>query len=144
MATLSLFTDAVLSTSRTVRRRLDPTRPVEREPIQECWILAQQAPARSMLQLAQLQLAHFIVVTDTAKAHGLAEHVHEVPVPIVPCDRAPPSAKNANVLLGATVWGSILPGVWSFMLVARARGLAGRWARRPSSLPTSPMPGVRA
>ena len=65
MATLSLSTDAVLSTTLAVRRRLDPTRPVEREPIEACITLAQQAPARSMLQLA-----HFIVVTETAKRTG--------------------------------------------------------------------------
>jgi nitroreductase len=27
----------------------------------------------------------------------------------------------------ATVWGSILPAAWSFMLAARSRGLAGCW-----------------
>lgn len=51
----------------------------------------------------------------------LAEHLHEVPVLIVPClwGRAEglPSAEQAGF------WGSIMPAVWSFMLAARARGL---------------------
>ena len=35
--------------------------------------------------------------------------------------------EEANVFLDATVWGSILPAAWSFMLAARSRGLAGCW-----------------
>jgi nitroreductase len=163
MATLSLSTDEVLSTTRAVRRRLDLTRPVERELLQECIRIAQQAPSGSMLQLA-----HFIVVTDPAKRAALAdvwrkgyeaykpspisvynvrfdepqweatrpriieslehlvEHMHEVPVHVVPCVTFRTPA-DANVFLDATVWGCVLPAAWSFMLAARARGLAGCW-----------------
>jgi hypothetical protein len=51
MATLILSTDEVVSTTRAVRRRLDLTRPIEREMIEECITLAQQAPSGFMLQL---------------------------------------------------------------------------------------------
>jgi nitroreductase len=56
-----------------------------------------------------------------ASAVYLDEHMHEVPVLVVPCiqGRAEglPSAEQAGF------WGSILPAIWSFMLAARARGL---------------------
>ncbi len=56
----------------------------------------------------------------------LAEHYHEVPVHVIPCikGRLTESADTAQM---ASVWGSILPAVWSFMLAARARGLGTAW-----------------
>lgn len=60
-----------------------------------------------------------------ASAQYLADHLHEVPVHIVPCIRGrtdgQPAARQAGV------WGSIIPAVWSFMLAARARGLGTAW-----------------
>ena len=64
----SLTPDDVLATTRSVRRRLDLTRPVERHLIEECVQLAQQAPSGS-----NRQGWHFVVVTDPAKRLGLAE-----------------------------------------------------------------------
>ncbi len=51
----------------------------------------------------------------------LVDHIQEVPVHVIPCiagrtDGLPASAQ-------ASMWGSIFPAVWSFMLAARARGL---------------------
>jgi nitroreductase len=58
-------------------------------------------------------------------AQYLTEHMHEVPVMVIPCIRGrvdnQPSAKQAGF------WGSILPAVWSFMLAARERGLGTVW-----------------
>ena len=56
---LELTPDELLSTTRAVRRRLDLERPVEREVIEECLRLAQQAPTGSYRQDW-----HFVVVTD--------------------------------------------------------------------------------
>ncbi len=62
-------------------------------------------------------------VLDSA-AH-LAENLHRVPVLVVFCiegrvdEVAPPRGSIAR----ASLYGSILPAVWSFMLAARARGL---------------------
>ena len=42
---LDLSPDQLLTTTRTVRRRLDFERPVERELIEECIEIAIQAPA---------------------------------------------------------------------------------------------------
>jgi nitroreductase len=52
----------------------------------------------------------------------LADHLHEVPVLVVPCmlNRLPEQPSTADV---AGLMGSILPAVWSFMLALRSRGL---------------------
>ncbi|HEY6017483.1 MAG TPA: nitroreductase family protein, partial [Gaiellaceae bacterium] len=113
---LPLAADDLLSTTRAVRKRLDLTRPVEREVLEDCLRLAQQAPTASYSQGW-----HFVVVTDADKRAGLAdlwrrggaaylehrrdeaqaaggqmarivdavlhlaEHLHEVPVHVIPC-----------------------------------------------------------
>ena len=63
-----LSPDELLTTTRSVRKRLDFSRPVEREVIQECLAIAQQAPAAS-----NLQNWHFVVVTDPSRRAALAE-----------------------------------------------------------------------
>lgn len=60
-----------------------------------------------------------------SSAQYLAEHMHEVPVLIVPCIRGRFEGQPNAAQAGA--WGSILPAVWSFMLAARARGLGTAW-----------------
>jgi nitroreductase len=65
---LNLSVDAVLSTTRAVRRRLDLDRAIEPEVITECVRLAQQAPSAS-----NSQIAHFVIVTDPEKKAALAE-----------------------------------------------------------------------
>lgn len=55
----------------------------------------------------------------------LAEHLHEVPVHVIPCIRG--RLEGASSVQQAGTWGSILPAVWSFMLAARARGLGTAW-----------------
>lgn len=55
----------------------------------------------------------------------LRQHLHEVPVMLVPCIEGRPPAEST--LAQAGFWGSILPAVWSFMLAARARGLGTTW-----------------
>ncbi|MEO7021594.1 MAG: nitroreductase family protein [Ktedonobacteraceae bacterium] len=51
----------------------------------------------------------------------LAEHMHEVPVLVVPCIQG--RAESLSFASQAGFWGSIIPATWSFMLAARARGL---------------------
>ena len=153
--TLDLTPDELLSTTRAVRRRLDLSRPVEREVLEECLLLAQQAPTSSFAQNW-----HFVVVTDAGTraalgelwrrvAHAylqrraaaaardpvlarmgdnvrhLAEHIHEVPVHVIPCVEGRTDGKPAAAQ--ASRWASIVPAAWSFMLAARARGLGTVW-----------------
>ena len=162
MPLLNLTADQVLTTTRSVRKRLDLTRPVEPEVIRECLEIALQAPSGS-----NSQQWHFVVVTAADKrlaladlyrksfsvyranqaaararlqanssrvitqqritdsADYLAEHMHEVPVHLIPCIAGRLDGLPANQQAG--VWGSILPAAWSFMLAARARGLGSAW-----------------
>jgi nitroreductase len=149
---LDLTPDELLSTTRAVRRRLDLGRPVEREVIEDCLRLAQQAPTA-----AYSQNWHFVVVTDAGKRAALGElwrsvagpylerraapdgqrqrigdavrhlmaHLHEVPVHVIPCVEG--RTEGADAPLQASRWGSIIPAAWSFMLAARARGLGTAW-----------------
>ena len=137
--------DHLLSTTRAVRKRLDLTRPVPTEVIEECLRLAIQAPTGS-----NRQGWHWLVVTDDDKraaladmyrqgfgpymdrarrgsepltrvgesALWLAEHLQDVPVHVIPCieDYTKGRAHGG-------VWASIYPAVWSFQLALRSRGL---------------------
>ncbi|WBB80673.1 nitroreductase family protein [Micromonospora sp. WMMD882] len=178
-----LTPDELLTTTRAVRRRLDLTRPVPRELIEECLRVAQQAPCGS-----GRHVLHWVVVTEPrtrarlgeiyraafADQHGsgagggsdngggadggptdgvagteagrgaapagvragsaaqrslasavwLAEHLGQVPVLLLACVVTPEPLPQGNQ---AGLWGSVLPGVWSFMLAARARGLGTAW-----------------
>ena len=150
---LDLTPDELLSTTRAVRKRLDLTRPVEREVLEECLRLAQQAPTASYSQNW-----HFVVVTDADKRARLgelwrevaypylqrgggpregqmarigdavvhlAEHIQDVPVHVIPCVIGRYEGKS-NPLV-ASMFGSIVPAAWSFMLAARSRGLGTVW-----------------
>jgi nitroreductase len=150
---LELTPDELLSTTRAVRKRLDLTRPVEREVIEDCLRLAQQAPTASYSQNW-----HFLVVTDAATKAALgeiwrevaypyvqrgggpregqmqrigdavvhlAEHIQDVPVHVIPCVEGRYEGKS-NPLV-ASMFGSIVPAAWSFMLAARSRGLGSCW-----------------
>ena len=125
--------DKLLTTTRTVRKRLDLTRPVDPAIIQTCLEIAIQAPTGG-----NVPRYHFVVITDAAKrtalaalykrayfevyspqrqaevsqsdprliesATYLAEHMHEVPVLIIPCVEAPPVQG-----MGSGAYASILP-----------------------------------
>ena len=153
--------DKLLTTTRSVRKRLDLTRPVEPEVIERCLEIALQAPSGS-----NRQGWRFVVVTDPAKrkvigdhyrtafeaymgsggpsrgytgddprvararkvadsAIYLSQHMHEVPVLIIPCIEGRVEGANAAALAG--LYGSILPATWSLMLALRARGLGSAW-----------------
>jgi nitroreductase len=160
MPTLPLSPDDLLTTTRTVRKRLDLTRPVPLDLVRECLEVALQAPSGS-----NRQGWHWMVITDenarrvigdyyrqsvasylnlSASAAALfaddpersavqrrvgdsvaylSEHMGEVPVLLIPCIRAPRLTTGSQ----ASLWGSLLPAAWSYMLAARARGLGTAW-----------------
>ena len=64
-------TDALLSTTRAVRKRLDLERPVPRGIINECLELSQQAPTGS-----NRQGWSWVVVTDAEKRAALGDMYH--------------------------------------------------------------------
>ena len=65
---LPLSPDELLTTTRSVRKRLDLTRPVERSVVEECLRVALQAPTGS-----NRQGWHWLVVEDAAKKQALAD-----------------------------------------------------------------------
>jgi nitroreductase len=143
--------DKLLTTTRTVRKRLNLTRPVPRAVIEQYLEIAIQAPTGG-----NIPRYHFVVVTEEAprtalaalykraycevyspqrqaevrqsdprlidSATYLAEHLHEVPVLIIPCVEAPPGQGT-----GPGAYASILPATWSLMLALRARGVGSAW-----------------
>ena len=58
-------------------------------------------------------------------AEYLAEHMGEVPVMVIPCLNM--RTDGMDVMIQASMWGSLLPATWNFMLAARARGLGTCW-----------------
>lgn len=58
-------------------------------------------------------------------AEHLAQHMGEVPVMVIPCVEG--RTDSGGVMIQASVWGSLLPAVWSFMLAARERALGTCW-----------------
>ena len=159
-----LMVDQVLTTTRNVRKRLDLSREVPRQVIEDCARVAMQAPIA-----CNGFYPHFVVVTDPAKraalapiykrswdlhlpmpisvpnlhfddprheaqqprvaasATYLAEHIAEVPALVTPC--ISPRVDGMPMWIQACLWGSVLPQAWSFMLAARARGLAAAWTQ---------------
>src|SRR5690348_9130785 len=66
--TLPLTPDELLTTTRSVRKRLDFSRPVEPEIIRECLEIALQAPNGG-----NRQPWSFVIVTDAAKRSALGD-----------------------------------------------------------------------
>lgn len=160
MEKLGLSVDEVLTTTRAVRKRLDVTRPVPREIIEECLEIALQAPNGS-----NRNTWRWIVVDDPAlvarlaeeykaamgllhtgampspnplgsgvpredkildSAYALVEKLDRMPAILIPL--MPGRPDGLGVVEQASMWGSIVQAVWSFMLALRERGLGSIWA----------------
>lgn len=149
--------DLLLSTTRSVRKRLDFERPVERETLLECLQLAVQAPTAS-----NRQTWRWMIVTDPelkkkiadiyrelgmdylrgglteSEATGDADRhrVHDSAVYLAEnFERAPafviPCIEADLGEMNQTgvigTLGSIIQAGWSFQLALRARGLGSTW-----------------
>jgi nitroreductase len=158
MDKLPITPEELLTTTRTVRKRLDLERPVRREVVEACLRLAFQAPNGSdqqtwgwvlvddadtkvaMAEIYRAALADFVnrprpdserppatpkQQRMTASVMHLTEHFHEVPVLLVPTFQG--RVEDMGVFWQASRWGSIAPGVWSFMLALRLHGLGSAW-----------------
>jgi nitroreductase len=69
MSTLPLSPDELLTTTRTVRKRLDLTRPVSLDLIRECLEVALQAPSGS-----NRQGWHWMVITDENRRRVIGDY----------------------------------------------------------------------
>ncbi|HEX5811899.1 MAG TPA: nitroreductase family protein, partial [Pseudonocardia sp.] len=157
MTTLPLSPDELLTTTRSVRKRLDLTRPVPLELVKECLEVALQAPTGG-----NRQGWHWVVITDPSLRAGIAGYYRRsydayrgsraAPVGTSPrhatqqrvvssSDHLADHLAEVPVLVLACVeaaaelpaenqaglWGSLLPAAWSYQLAARARGLGTAW-----------------
>jgi nitroreductase len=147
-------TDELLATTRSVRKRLDLARPVEPEVIVDCLRVAVQAPTASNTQtwrwlvvsdaakragLAELYRqaggAYLKAQAESGlvgqqkrvydSANYLADHLHEVPIHVIPCILGRVEGKGNEGT--AAFYGSVIPAAWSFMLALRSRGLGSTW-----------------
>jgi nitroreductase len=161
MERLDLSPEELLTTTRTVRKRLDFDRPVDRSVVEACLRLAFQAPngsnqqtwgwvvvddpdtKRAMGDIYRAALGDFVArprssasdeprSADTPERRRMAEsvmylteHIDDVPVLLVPTFHG--RVDDKPVFWQASRWGSITPGVWSFMLALRLHGLGSAW-----------------
>jgi nitroreductase len=148
-------TDLLLTTTKQVRKRLDLTRPVPHEELLECIDIASHAPMGGNLERNRWMIiddadtkaaiseyfgavgrpylqANTEVRSDDRStkvidsAMFLVEHLHEVPALVLSMrlDRVPEGSSTGAY---AGYYGSVLPGVWSFQLAARSRGIGSAW-----------------
>lgn len=156
---LNLSADEVLTTTRSVRKRLDLDKPVPREVLMECLEIALQAPTGSNAQgwqwmfvtdpvrkqaIADIYRANAEPYLDRLKpdygegdvrsermefvsdsARYLMEHMHDVPVMMIPCLEGRP--EKAPLGISASFWASLFPAAWSYCLALRNRGLGSCW-----------------
>jgi nitroreductase len=157
MTLLPLDPDELLTTTRSVRKRLDLDRPVPLELVKECLEVALQAPTGS-----NAQTWHWIVVTDPElraqvgefyrRSYNAYRESRSAPQGSVEKQAASarvvtsadwlgdhmgevPVLVIASIFAGeelpaanqAGLWGSLLPAAWSYQLAARARGLGTAW-----------------
>lgn len=148
---LPLDPDELLTTTRSVGKRLDLERPVPIEIVREALEVALQAPTSS-----NSQTWHWIVLTEpdlkkrvgelyaksfatyyanqaprdktgqrvASSAQYLADVMGDVPVLVIGAIYTGGELPTGNQ---AGVWGSLLPGAWSLSLALRARGLGSAW-----------------
>jgi nitroreductase len=146
--------DKLLTTTRSVRKRLDFTRPVEPEVLQHCLDIAIQAPTGG-----DIPRYHFLVITDPAiRAElaalyrtAMADYLAGRPRTDRPVSRHETRFRDSLQYLAAhlhevpvliqtcvearslrgqgTGWefANIFPAAWSLMLALRARGLGAAW-----------------
>jgi nitroreductase len=151
---MELSAEEVLTTTRSLRRRLDFESALDPAEVLSCLRIAQQAPSASgredyrWLVIAEpdrkaavaevYRAAAVPLFTELAEAADddrgrrlyesalyLAENLERAPLLVLPCMKGrlegqPPSK-------AASLFGSILPAVWSFQLALRARGLGSCW-----------------
>lgn len=147
--------DIALTTTRSVRRRIDWERPVERHVIERCIDIATQAPTG-----IDAQAWRFLVITDPERKRGMADlyrrayaQMSEVRAEYArKTGTEPPALRKVHQDLADRLhempvlilvcmqgrpdeglarqvgfYGSILPAAWSLMVALRARGLGSTW-----------------
>ena len=137
--------DFVLSSTRSVRKKLDYSRPISEEDLIDCINVAVQAPTGVISENWR-----FLILTDkdrkadvaklyreilieisarrgvTLKSSHLAlmDRLHEIPCMIFVLAIGEP---GGSVSEQVGFFGSVLPAAWSMMVAMRARGIGTTW-----------------
>jgi nitroreductase len=137
--------DHVLSTARSVRRKLDFNRPISKQDLAACINVAVQAPTglagenwrflvvtdptqkkliADIYCEVLLQLSESRGITLKPTHNALMERLHEIPCMVFVFAIGEPG-DDVSGQIG--FYGSILPAAWSLMLAMRARGIGTTW-----------------
>lgn len=93
---------------------------------QQCFEIYKTLPgvyAGSIVKDTEAEQAQQDRVLDSALY--LADHLAEAPVLVFGCTSG--RADGVPAMMAASMMGNVLPGMWNFMLAARARGLGTAW-----------------
>ncbi|WIX92179.1 nitroreductase family protein [Amycolatopsis sp. DG1A-15b] len=138
--------ETVLTTTRSVRRKLDFERDVPQDLLNDCLRIAQQAPAagsmaaqfrwllvrdadtkakiaaynRETAEAAWAKYGHLVEARALRSAQHLVRNLERVPVLAIPCMIGRPPA---GAFSQSAYFGSAYPAIWSFQLALRDRGL---------------------
>ena len=95
------------------------------EVYKQCWATYSQTPmfAGAIEKETKPEQAQQDRVVDSATY--LSEHMADAPALVLGCTAG--RVDGAPAMMSASIMGNILPGMWSFMLAARARGLGTAW-----------------
>lgn len=147
--------DRLLTTTKQVRKRLDLSRPVPYDELLECIELANHAPMGGNLErnrwmiiddpgtkatiaerFAEVGRPYLAMNSEIRgddrsqrvidSASFLVDHLAEVPALVLSMRLDRPDFGRSQGQ-AAAYYGSVLPGVWSFQLAARARGIGSAW-----------------
>jgi len=147
--------DRLLTTTKQVRKRLDLTRPVPYDEILECIDLANHAPMGGNLERNKWIIVDdpdlksaiakrfaevgrpYLAMNSEVRADDrsqrvidsatfLVDHLAEVPALLISMRLDRPGLDQSQGA-AAAYYGSVLPGVWSFQLAARSRGIGSAW-----------------
>lgn len=138
--------DTLLTTTRSVRRKLDLDQPVAPAVLTECLRIAQQAPVASAFlagfrwlvvrdeevrralavpirevgRASHERYGHLASPRALASARHLLDVLDRVPVFVAACMAGRPGNSNGEL---SAFYGSVYPAVWSLQLALHSRGL---------------------
>ena len=148
--------ERLLTTTKQVRKRLDLSRPIPVDELLEIIDVASHAPMGGNLERnrwiivtdpdLKAQIAErfadvgrpYLAANSELRpddrsqkviesAEFLVDHLAEVPALVIAMRLDRPPLDESTQGGAAAYYGSVLPGVWSFQLAARARGIGSAW-----------------
>ncbi|WP_300400456.1 nitroreductase family protein [Nocardioides sp.] len=148
-------TDRLLTTTKAVSRRFDLTRDVPMDVLLDCIRIASAAPIggnreanrwlvvkdpakkQRLAELYQAAGNPYLASLREAAEPGsrqsrvveagqyIADHLAEIPALVIPVRFGQPD--ETSIYTPQSFYGSVVPGVWSFQLAARSRGIGTRF-----------------